>query len=290
MQLENLNHAQRERLAFIDCSLEFFGQIARADLIQKFGTGLASCTRDLSLYRELAPDNAVLMHENKRYVRSGSFRAIFEHDPEEALRTLAKGFGDGFSLPQEESPVCFDAIRLVHPSTEIISAIMRAIYSNSAIRCEYESLSSGATKRELVPHAIVNNGHRWHVRAYDRKSKAFRDFVCTRFKRIELQETEPKNNELADMDTAWNTLCELQLVPHPRLNHSKAIEMDYGMTKGMLVLEVRAALANYLLRQWNVDCTDNATLTCDEYQLYLKNKNSLVDLIDLSITPGQQLN
>ncbi|WP_377111921.1 WYL domain-containing protein [Pseudoalteromonas sp. M58] len=290
MLLENLNHAQRERLAFIDFSLEFFGQIARADLIQKFGTGLASCTRDISLYRELAPDNAVLMHENKRYVRSDAFRAIFEHDPESTLRTLSKGFGDGFSLPKEKSQICFDAVRLVHPKAEIVSAIMRAIYSNSAILCEYESLSSGTTKRELVPHAIVNNGHRWHLRAYDRKSKEFRDFVCTRFKSIELQETKPKSNELASMDSAWNTLCELQLVPHPRLSHSKAIEMDYGMTKSILKLEVRAALANYILRQWNVDCTEDATLTGDEYQLYLKNKNSLVDLIDFSITPGQQLN
>lgn len=280
MQLENLNHAQRERLAFIDFSLEFFGQIARADLIQKFGTGLASCTRDLSLYRELAPGNAVLMHENKRYVRTETFRAIFEHDPESVLRTLANGFVDGFSLPHEKSPTCFDAIRLVYPNADIISAIMRAIYSNSAIRCEYESLSSGTTKRELVPHAIVNNGHRWHVRAFDRKSKEFSDFVCTRFKRIELQEAEPKSNELADMDSMWNTLCELQLVPHPRLGNSKAIEMDFGMTKGTLELEVRAAIANYVLRQWNVDCTDNATLTGDEYQLYLKNKNSLVDLIN----------
>lgn len=286
MQLENLNHAQRVRLAFIDFSLEFFGQITRADLIQKFGTGLASCTRDLSLYRELAPNNAVLMHENKRYVRTETFRAIFEHDPESVLRTLANGFGDGFSLPHEKSPTCFDAIRLVYPNADIISAIMRAIYSNSAIRCEYESLSSGTTKRELVPHAIVNNGHRWHVRAFDRKSKEFSDFVCTRFKRIELQEAEPKSNELADMDSMWNTLCELQLVPHPRLGYSKAIEMDFGMTKGTLELEVRAALANYVLRQWNVDCTDNATLTGDEYQLYLKNKNSLVDLINFSITPG----
>lgn len=280
MQLENLNHAQRERLAFIDYSLEFFGQIARADLIQKFGTGLASCTRDLSLYRELAPDNAVLMHENKRYVRSGAFRAIFEHDPESVLRTLANGFGDGFSLPHEKSPTCFDAIRLVHLKPEIVSVIMRAIYSNSAIRCEYESLSSGTTKRELVPHAIVNSGHRWHVRAYDRKSKEFRDFVCTRFKRIELIEAEPHNYELAEADSVWNTVCELQLVPHPKLAHSRAIEMDYGMIKGMLHLEVRSALAIYLLRQWNVDCTEDATLTGDEYQLYLKNKNSLVDLID----------
>ena len=285
MLLENLNHAQRERLAFIDFSLEFFGQIARADLIQQFGTGLASCTRDLALYKELAPDNAVLMHENKRYVRSDAFKAIFEHDPESALRTLTKGFGDGFSLPLEKSPRCFDAVRLVHPKSVIISAIMRAIYSNLAIKCEYESLSSGATKRELVPHAIVNNGHRWHVRAFDRRCREFRDFVCTRFKHIELQETEPKSNELADMDSTWNTLCELQLVPHPRLSHSRAIEMDYAMTKGMLQIEVRAALANYILRQWNVDCTDNATLTGKEYQLYLRNKNSLNGAIDFSIAP-----
>ena len=286
MQLENLNHAQRERLAFIDFSLEFFGQIARADLIQKFGTGLASCTRDLSLYRELAPNNAVLMHENKRYVRSGAFRAIFEHNPEEMLKTLARGFEGGFSLPRDKSLTCFDAIRLVHPNPGFIPALMRAIYSNSAIKCEYESLSSGATKRELVPHAIVNNGHRWHVRAYDRKSKEFRDFVCTRVKRIELIEAVPKRAELIGMDKAWNTLCELQLVPHPRLPHSKAIEMDYCMINGMLQFEVRAALASYVLRQWNVDCTEDATLTGNEYQLYLKNKNSLVDLIDFSITPS----
>ena len=280
--LDNLNHAQRERLAFIDFSLEFFGQIARADLIQKFGTGLASCTRDLSLYRELAPNNAVLMHENKRYVRSDTFRAIFQHDPESVFRALTKGFGDGFSLPQEKSPVCFDAIRLGHPNAEIISAIMRAIYSNSAIRCEYESLSSGTTKRELVPHAIVNNGHRWHVRAYDRKNKEFRDFVCTRFKLIELLEAKPESKELTDMDRAWNTVCELQLVPHPKLTHSKAIEMDYGMIDGMLLLEVRVAIARHLLEHWRVDCSTSAVLASDGYELYLKNKDSLATFIDFS--------
>ena len=287
MKLENLTHSQRERLAFIDFSLEFFGQIARADLIQKFKTGLASCTRDLALYKELAPGNAVLMHENKRYIRSEGFRAVFNHNPEFVLNTLAKGFGDGFSVPQERSEVCFDAIRLVHPKPNVVSAIVRAIYTHSAIKCQYESLTSGTTQRELVPHAIVNNGHRWHVRAYDRKSGEFRDFVCTRFERVELITETPKNNELADRDTAWNTLCELQLVPHPKLIHSRAIEMDYGMIDGVLTLKVRAALAEYLLRQWNVDCTNEATLPGSEYQLHLKNKNSLVDLIDFSIAPSQ---
>ncbi|MBU75450.1 MULTISPECIES: hypothetical protein [Pseudoalteromonas] len=61
-------------------------------MIQQFGTGLASCTCDLALYKKIAPDNAMLMHENKRYVRSNTFIAIFEQDPESVLGTLAKSF------------------------------------------------------------------------------------------------------------------------------------------------------------------------------------------------------
>ncbi|MCO7248830.1 hypothetical protein [Pseudoalteromonas sp. Ps84H-4] len=90
MLLDSLNHAQRERLVFIDFNLEFLGQIARAELIQKFGVGPASCTRDFAVYKELAPGNAVLMHENKRYVRSEAFRAVFEHNPVDVLKRLQK--------------------------------------------------------------------------------------------------------------------------------------------------------------------------------------------------------
>ena len=39
--LDLLTHAQKERLAFIDFSLQYFGQVARIDLIQRFKTGLA---------------------------------------------------------------------------------------------------------------------------------------------------------------------------------------------------------------------------------------------------------
>lgn len=53
--LDSLTHAQKERLAFIDFNLQHFGQVARADLIQRFKTGLAASTRDLTSYRELAP-------------------------------------------------------------------------------------------------------------------------------------------------------------------------------------------------------------------------------------------
>ncbi len=41
--IDKLNYAQRERLVFIDFCLEYYGVIARADLVQQFQTGLASC-------------------------------------------------------------------------------------------------------------------------------------------------------------------------------------------------------------------------------------------------------
>lgn len=284
--IEELNYAQRERLAYIDFCLEYFGKVSRTELIEKFQTGLASCSRDLAMYRELSPTNAVLAHETKKYIRSSQFKPIFEHDPEAILTALAKGFGDGISSRKQPSSVCFDATRLIHPEPSIISAIMRAIHSEKPIECQYESISSGTSTRTLLPHAIVNNGHRWHVRAFDRKSKNFRDFVCSRFTYIKQLDSTALEHETQSKDQDWNNIIELQIIPNPSLRYSKAIELDYKMDKGMLVLEVRSALAGYLLRQWNVDCSTNGELEGSEYQLRLKNANILQGCSSASVAPG----
>jgi len=290
--LESLTHAQKERLAFIDFSLQYFGQVARADLIQRFKTGLAACTRDLTAYRELAPQNLQLLHQTKNYHRTEEFKPLFEHSPEAILTGLCRGFGDGVSNGIQPSENCVEAIRLVHPGTEVIAALMRAINGEYAISCQYTSLSSGTGKRELVPHAIANNGHRWHVRAFDRKHNEFRDFVCTRLNTIRELKKEVELEETREYDHSWNHLLKLELMPHPSLKHPQAIELDYQMTKGKLELEVRVALMGYLLRQWNVDCTEDASLQGNEYQLWLSNisqvKNELQGFPELVLAPGFQ--
>jgi len=69
--------------------------------------------------------------------------------------------------------------------------------------------------------------------------------------------TEPSvhETELAAADDQWNTLLTLELVPHPDLKHKEAIELDYAMTDGVKTIQIRAAMAGYLLRLWNVDCS-----------------------------------
>lgn len=284
--LDALAHAQRERLAFIDFNLQYFGQVARADLIQRFKTGLAACTRDLASYKELAPQNLVLSHTTKSYHRLESFKPLFKHNAEYILSALCRGFGDGLSSGNQPSSYCQDATRLIHPNSETIATIMRAITSKLALKCQYTSLSSGTTLKELVPHSIVNNGTRWHVRAFDRSNQEFKDFVTTRIECPKILQPQIKPEESADKDTQWHTIYDIILTPHPKLQYPKAIELDYAMENGKLQLEVRAALLGYLLRQWNVDCTDEACLDNNEHQLWLQNKQSLYGIENLSIAPG----
>jgi predicted DNA-binding transcriptional regulator YafY len=217
--LDALTHAQRERLAFIDFNLQYFGQVARADLIQRFQTGLAACTRDLASYKELVPQNLVLSHTTKSYHRLESFKPLFKHNAESILSALCRGFGDGLSSNIQPSSYCQDTTRLIHPNSEIIATIMRAITSKLALECQYTSLSSGTTLKELVPHSIVNNGTRWHVRAYDRSNQQFRDFVTTRIEYPKILQPLIKPEESADKDTQWHTICDIILTPHPKLKY-----------------------------------------------------------------------
>ena len=284
--MESLSHAQKERLAFIDFSLQYFGQVSRSDLIERFKTGLAACTRDLSTYRELAENNLKLSHQTKSYHRTNTFQPIFEHDPEAILTGLCRGFGDGLSNGVQASEYCQSSTKLVLPKSETIAAVMRAINNQQAISCDYISLSSGLSKREIVPHTIVNNGQRWHVRVFDRNNQDFRDFVCTRIQNVTVIEKSIATIQGREFDKQWNNIHKITLVPHPSVTHFKAIELDYSMVAGKIELEVREALLGYLMRQWNVDCSLENTLVGAEYQLKLDNINELQGIDSLSIAPG----
>ena len=139
-KLAELTHAQKDRLAFIDFSLQFFGHVSRTDLIKRFATGLAASTRDFSTYKELAPYNLILRHQTKSYHRTDDFQPIFKHDPEVILASLSRGFGNGISTGVQPSEQCFDAVRLIHPNVAIIAGIMRAIHNKQAIKCCYVSV------------------------------------------------------------------------------------------------------------------------------------------------------
>lgn len=81
-RVESLSHAQRERLAYIDFRLYFMGEVGRPDLASRFGVAPAGATRDLALYREVAPQNIEFDGSNKIYRIVTNFAPLFEHAPQ----------------------------------------------------------------------------------------------------------------------------------------------------------------------------------------------------------------
>ncbi len=281
-----LSHGQRERLTYIDFCLEFFGSVARNDITERFQMGLASSSRDFALYKELAPDNLVLKHETKRYYRTESFQPLFKHDPDNALASFASGTSNDAAC---EPISAVKAVSLITAKSAVVAALSRAIVAQQALRIEYASLSSGISQRDIVPHAFLNSGARWHVRCFDRKSCQFRDFVCSRIIAIHPAVLPSTQSEKAECDSEWQQEVTLQLVPHPSHPHPPAIELDFQMHNKLLELKLRVAEAKYLLNNWNVDVTPQHILPPESHHLWLKNneeirRNTLISSV-LTLAP-----
>jgi hypothetical protein len=288
--MDEFSFAQKQRLAYIDFKLYFTGMVTRSEIVSHFELGLAAATRDLKFYKENAPDNMAYDNVEKKYFITTQFNPIFKHDARRTLIKLANNISDGFDSIGDTSFPIESPSPLNVPDIDIIAKLSQAIINQKPISVIYTSLSSGSGARELVPHSIVDNGLRWHLRAYDRKSKSFRDFVLTRITKVKVLTQTPSHEEDKLEDHQWMRMVPLQIIPHPNnVKHPTAIKLDFGMEKGMLEVNVRAAMAGYLLRRWNVDCSESASLSGPEYQLYLQNIQTLYGAENLAIAPGYQL-
>ncbi len=287
-RVESLSQAQRERLAYIDFKLYFFGEIGRPDLTSRFGVAPAGATRDLALYREIAPQNIEFDGSSKVYRIGKDFIPILEHAPQRVLSSLTLGFGDGVNGASQPLLPCESPTALSNPKMDVLAPICRAIHAKRPIAIRYHSMSSGESERVIVPFALVDTGLRWHVRAFDRKSGEFRDFVVTRIEAPTLLDEESQANERSDNDIQWTRIVELDFVPHPRLSRPEIIRMDYGMKDGSIRMRVRAAVAGYMLLRWSVDCSPDHRLTDEQYRLWLSDPLALYGVENAKLAPGYQ--
>ncbi len=285
--LESLTLSQRERLALIDFKLFFNGEARRSCLTERFGVAPSVATQDFARYKELAPANIIYDEKLRLHLKTNSFQPLFTYDVVRTLSTISQGFGDGFLGKIKPAMACEAPFHLNKPKLEVVAAINEAIHKRSAIGITYTSLSSGRGIRQVVPHTIVDNGLRWHVRAFDRKQKEFRDFVLTRISSVELIDSVVDADvETFQWDKQWNRIVELELVPHPQLRYPEAIALDYAMENNRLQIEIRAAFVGYLLRLWNIDCSTNKQLSGREYHLALNNPEALYGVENSSLAPG----
>ncbi|UJF17093.1 WYL domain-containing protein [Vibrio sp. SS-MA-C1-2] len=217
----------------------------------------------------MAPQNLYYDNSVKCYFASDEFKPLFCHDNQKAMSELVTQLsGTDTIIGQIDLP--FEApSKLIIPDIHHVATVCRAIKNDKALTMTYVSLSSGEKEKKVIPHSIIDNGLRWHMRAYDCEHQAFRDFVLSIIKSVAINDDEVKDNQRKLADKQWMLL-------HPKnVKHLEAIALDYRMENNVCHLEVRAALAGYLLRRWNVDCTAAASSTGQQYQLWLKNKPTL---------------
>jgi hypothetical protein len=282
----SLSQAQRERLTYLEFRLYFMGEIGRADLLARFGVAPAGATRDIALYRELASQNIEFDSSRKTYRISNEFSPIFEHHPQRVLSALSVGFGDGVDDKARPLVPCEFPAVLSCPRMDVLAPICRAIHAKRAVSIRYQSMSSGESERVIVPFALVDTGLRWHVRAFDRKSRQFRDFVLTRIQNPMVLDEELELHERNDADIQWTRIVELDLVPHPRLKRPEIVQMDYGMSDGSIRIRVRAAIAGYMLLRWCVDTSTDHSLKGEQYRLWLCNPLTLYGVENAELAPG----
>ncbi|MEB8430754.1 WYL domain-containing protein [Cocleimonas sp. KMM 6892] len=282
-----------DRLEYLEFMLRFRGWVSRADLTERFEIGEAAATRDLRLYKGFAEKNLKLNQTNKKYeIQEDSFTPIFELPISSALSKLRTAkITEAINVSEFNGISC--PPRLAFPKIDFLAKITRAISGAKQLKIKYRSVDNGLSEKILQPHAIFDNGIHWYVRAYDvtASENPFRSYALTRIENIEILE----NNDVyvlqggGNMDFQWNRMVNLVFVPHPNRKNVKnpeTIEYDFNMEEGCLKLTVRAAIAGFWLHYWNIDCTEDHSLKGYEYQLWLKNHQTLYDVESRIIAPG----
>ena len=264
------------RLEFIEFRLFWEGGVNRADIIEMFDVSVPQASKDLTLYQERAPNNAIYDKSAKRYVASDRFQPCFlKPDPAaylNQLRSVSEGILDrshawiGQSLPYDAAPMPVRGVKV-----EIVRTVVASIRRSEAIEIRYQSLSRSEPRwRWIAPHAIGFDGFRWHTRAYCETDRTFKDFLLSRM--LETRDTKP--SEVApNADADWHEFVTLEIGPHPELSETqkKVIALDYGMRGDRVKVPVRKALLYYALKRLGLD-TDPAARRPQDQQIVLLNR------------------
>ena len=286
--LSTLSAAQRLRLAFIEFRVWFYGEVARKHVLERFEIATAAGTRDLMLYKQLAPNN--VSYDQKHYRYLPTFSPLFQHDADKVLAALTAGVSAADTGRSSETISHAAPKRLNQPALDTLATVTRAIHAGQVLSLTFLSMKKGPGKRIIVPHSLVDSGLRWHVRAFDRTKGHFRDLVLTRMEDVRALEdcSPPTPQELIAADTQWNRMFTLTLIPHPSRPHPEVIAKDFGMQQGQLKVSVRGAVAGYVMRQWQVDCSPDASMRGQEIRLRLADPATLHGAGSAALAPGYQ--
>lgn len=280
---KGLSWGLETRLQFIDFRLRWERRINRMDLTDHFGLSIPQASLDIAKYTELAPNNLTYDRSSKTYTATPDFRPLYQRSS--AQRYLAELLATKMGVVEPSASFIGSAPeidwapspwRTINEQT--VEAVVKAIREQAAILVSYQAMTSlDESVRLLSPHALGNDGFRWHMRAFCHKRQRFSDFVLARILRID--GFEPSHVD-SSQDSHWHTVLTLVLAPNPDLPPAKkrVLELDYGMEDGQVQLPCRQAFLYYTLKRLGLYTKEAPDPIAQ--QITLKNRDEIQPYID----------
>jgi len=281
--LNDIKFATRQRLQFIEVMAYYTGMISRSMLARAYGISDPAATKDIKLYNDLAPNNLEYNPSLFSFVPTTSFVEVFaDLSPRSVLPMFSQNLLT-IDNPSGNEPIY--GISVEHlpmparlPDKSVLAEIIRAMKAGTQLRVTYHSLTQrneAESSRVIEPHALINTGLRWHLRAYNHDTHDFRDFVLSRFTSAQQLSVSAESNQ--DYDDIWTETITIKLTAHPGLDEKQrtALSYDYDMQDGKIEIEVRGALVAYVLQQLKVDTTADASLNPNAFQLVVTNREEV---------------
>ena len=267
------------RFKLIEVVALWEGRVTTNHLCNSFNIKRQQASRDIKAFQEQF-EFPPLIHDRsiKGYRPSEDFVPRFtKGTPNEYLSLLHKYSNehvDGFDIPNlghTDSIVLSVPDRNVAPI--IVRGLLQAAREKRRVDIEYVSMDSPEGRgRNIVPHTIVFDGFRWHVRAYCEDRQMFLDFVLSRFRGE--PELLDKSNIGMEADEDWMIEETIQIIPNPHLTPEQQtiVKADYGMDESSFTISCRRALIKYLVKRLDI-CVDQRKLKSSpkKYQLTVAN-------------------
>lgn len=245
-----------QRLEFIEFKLFWENGVNRSDITSFFGVSVPQASNDLKQYQEIAPENIQYNRSLKRYFATDQFKPRFLQPDATRYLTQLNAIARGTLVAGEtwlSHVPDFSAIPLPRRNIDpaILKHVLSAVRAGLSLEIRYQSLSAKRPKpqwRWITPHAFGFDGMRWHARAFCHIDKHFKDFLLPRI--LDVKGSGPPGAQPAD-DVPWIETAEVVLMPHPALteDQKKVVAADFGMTKGLLHVQVKLAMLYYFLKR-----------------------------------------
>ncbi|WP_317054351.1 WYL domain-containing protein [Roseovarius rhodophyticola] len=256
MAFDDLKHAQKERLEYLDRLLFWDGAATRGSLIERFRISNPQAALDFKTYLQAAkPAGLEYDASSRQYLTTEHFSRLTGRAATDELEELLSGKKRAFYdvLPDLQRT---QNVRVFRP-------LYRAMLAGEAIKIVYQSMRDPEPEtRWIAPLRFASDGVRLHLRAWCYTRQGFRDFIPSRIDPTQ-SFAERRNADGVPRDDDWYTWAVLKLRPHGDLtqDQKRVVRIEFGFDDECLEIRVRKPLEFYTKRRWGLD-QENPRLEC----------------------------